>query len=47
MKNKEIKMSKGEGIAMIILILITATFAVGGIMLGCCFNFLTTGVWFI
>jgi hypothetical protein len=33
--------------AMMILIIITAIFACGGIGLGFLFNYITTGIWFL
>lgn len=34
-------------IGVMILLFITSIFACGGIALGCLFNYITTGVWFI
>jgi len=36
-----------QWIILFVLLFLVATFAVGGIMLGAWFNYITTGVWFI
>lgn len=36
-----------DAIAVIILIIITAIFSGGGVLLGAWFNYVTTGVWFL